>query len=160
MNEIDAKIIEILCKDARTSFSKIGRSLSIGKDTIFRRFNNLKQEGKVEKSTVIVSSKGIGIKGWCGIFIEVKQGASASVVKDNLLKLPQVFGISPTMGDYDFYLEMGFREIGEVDDFINNLKKIQEITTIDPIVYATHDWPLPTIRELEPDFLEWMLSDE
>ncbi len=160
MNTKDAEIIKILCKDARTSFSKIGRMLDIGTDTVLRRFRKLKTDGIVEQPIVILSSKNIGIKGWCGIYIAVKPGASVLAVKEKLTNLPQTYGIAPTTGDYDFYMEMGFRDISELDAFIITLKKIKEISAIDPIVYGTHDWPIPTLLTLDANFLELFLKIE
>ncbi len=158
MDEIDAEIIRILCKDARTSFSKIGRILDIGTDTVFRRFKKLKQEGKISGSTVVLSSKAIGIKGWCGFYVKVKQGSEALFVEDKLTKIPQLYGLSRILGEYDFYLEMGFRDFEELDVFVSSLRKIKEIVTIDPMLYASHDWPLPTLSTLDPEVLNWLLN--
>ena len=160
MDEIDREIIRILCKDARTSFRKIGRLLGIGTDTVFRRFKKLEQEGKISGSTVVLSSKKIGIKGWVGFFIKVKRGSSALVVKDRLTILPQVYGLVQLLGIYDFYLEMGFRDFEEVDAFVAGLRKIKEIEAIDLMLHASHDWPIPTLGTLNPEVLNWLLNGE
>ncbi len=158
MDEIDVEIIKILCKDARTSFSKIGRTLGIGTDTVFRRFRKLEQEGMIAGSTVVLSSKAIGIKGWAGLYLKVKSGSSSSIVKEKVTSLSQVYSLNKMLGEYDFYLEIGFREFEEVDAFINRLKTIREIVAIDPVFYASHDWPLPTLSTLNPVTLDWFLN--
>ena len=158
MDKIDSAIIEILCQDARTPFSKIGRMLGIGTDTVFRRFKKLKQEGKILGSTVVLSSKAIGIKGWCGFFVKVRQGSSTLIVKEKLTSIGQLYGLAQISGEYDFYLEMGFREFEELDTFITSLRQIREITAIEPMMYASHDWPLPTLSTLEPEVLNWFLN--
>jgi Lrp/AsnC family transcriptional regulator for asnA, asnC and gidA len=146
--------IRILCKDARTPFSKIGRILGVGTDTVFRRFNKLKQEGKVLGSTVILSSKVIGIKGWCGFLIKVKQGASVLIIREELTKQTQIYFLTRIMGDFDFYLEVGFRDFEELGDFVASLRKIKEILVIDPMMHASHAWPLPTLPTLKPEVLD------
>ena len=158
LDEIDAQIIKILCGDARTPYSKIGRTLGIGTDTVLRRFNKLKQEGRIVGSTVILSSKKIGIKGWCGFLIKIKQGFSTSIIKEKLTKLNQIYFFTQISGDFDFYFEFGFREIDELDGFIATLRNIHEILVIAPVMYASHDWPIPTLNTLNPQMLNWLLK--
>ena len=158
MDELDVEIVKILCKDARISFRKIGKTLGIATDTVFSRYKKLKQEGKIKGSIVVLSSKAIGIKGWCGFLVRVKEGYSPLIIKDKLKHLPQLYSLAQLSGDHDFYLEIGFREFEEVDIFVTRLTEIEEITTIDPIFYATHDWPLPTLSTLQPEILNWLLK--
>ena len=158
LDEIDAEIIRLLCKDARTPFSKIGKMLGVGTDTVFRRFKKLEQEGKISGSTVILSSIGIGLKGWYAFYVKVKPGSSISAVGETLANIPQVYGLVKLLGEYDFYLEIGFRDFKEIDTFITSVRQIKEIVTIDPMIHASHDWPLPTLSTLQPEVLEWLFK--
>lgn len=158
LDEIDAQIIRILCKDARTPFNKIGRMLNIGTDTVLRRYSKLKQEGKIAGSTVILSSKAIGIKGWYGFLVKIKQGTSPSFVKEKVKKIDQIYFFTQIIGDFDLYLEFGFREFDELDGLVSSLRNIEEILVIEPIMYASHDWPIPTLNTLNPQMLDWLLK--
>lgn len=158
MDKIDAEIIRILCKDARTPFSKIGRMLGIGTDTVFRRFKKLEQEGIISGSTVILSSIEIGLKGWYAFYVKVKPGSSISAIGQTLTNIPQVYGLVQTLGEYDFYLEVGFRDFKEINAFIASVRQIKEIVAIDPMIHASHDWPLPTLSTLQPEVLEWLFK--
>jgi DNA-binding Lrp family transcriptional regulator len=160
LDKIDAEIIRVLCQDARTPFKKIGRMLGIGTDTVFRRFKKLKEEGKITGSTIILSSKAIGITGWFAVFIRVRPGCSASVVRDKLSKIPQIYAMVHILGEYDFYLEVGFSSIVELDSFFTTLRVIKEVISADPMIYESHDWPLPTLFTLDPKFLDWLLNIE
>jgi DNA-binding Lrp family transcriptional regulator len=158
MDEIDAEIIKILCKDARTSFRKIGRMLNVSTDTVFRRYKKLKQEGKILGSTVVLSSIAIGIKGWCGLYVKTKRGSSALAVREKLSRVQQIYTFNQIIGDYDFYLEIGFRDFVELDHFVQKLREIKEILTIDLVLQATHDWPLPTLHTLNSEILDLFLG--
>lgn len=159
MDKIDAEIIRILCKDARTPFSRIGRILGIGTDTVFRRFKKLRQEGKISGSTVVLSSMGIGIKGWCGLYLKIKPGSSVSAVKEAIAEIPEVYGLVQILGEYDFYLEIGFRDFSELDAFVTKLRQIKEIVVIDSMIHASHDWPLPTLPTLKSEVLDWFFNE-
>ncbi|PVX23458.1 MAG: transcriptional regulator, partial [Candidatus Bathyarchaeum sp.] len=57
MDQTDYKIVRILCKDARTPFQRIAKTLGIGTDTVIRRYNKLKEDGVILGSTVVLNSK-------------------------------------------------------------------------------------------------------
>lgn len=158
MDEIDAEIIRILCKDARMPFKRIGKMLGVGTDTVFRRFRRLQSEGIISGSTVILSSKACGIRGLCGLFIKIKPGSSVSVIKDKLVKTEQLVVAYPKLGEYDFYVDVYFRDFQEVADLIDSLRKIEEIVAIDPMMYALQEWSIPFVLEFEAEIPSWVFD--
>ena len=60
MDETDSFIVEELKKDARTSFRKIARKLGVSPDTVINRYENLRAEGVIRGSTVVIDPKKIG----------------------------------------------------------------------------------------------------
>ncbi len=151
MDEIDSEIIRILCNDARTPFKKIGKMLGIGTDTVFRRFDKLKKEGIITGSTIILSSKACGIKGLCGLFIKLKSGSNSSIVKDKLMKTTWLIMAHPTWGEYDFYVDLFFRDFQEIADVIAILRKIKEVVSIEPMMYTLQEWSIPFAMPLETE---------
>ena len=155
LDEIDIEIIRILCKDARTPFKRIGKMLGVGTDTIFRRFKKLQQEGIISGSTVILSSKACGIKGLCGFFIKLKSGSSLSIIKDKLTETDKLTIAYPSLGEYDLYFEIYFRDFQEVTDLIAGLRKIKGIAAIDPMVYTVQEWSIPFVLSFEAEIPVW-----
>jgi len=60
LDKIDITILEMLKKDARTSFREIARKLDVSPDTISNRFERLKEQGIIINSTVIINPTKIG----------------------------------------------------------------------------------------------------
>jgi Lrp/AsnC family transcriptional regulator for asnA, asnC and gidA len=158
LDEIDTEIIRILCKDARTPFKRIGKMLGVGTDTVFRRFKKLQSEGIVSGSTVILSSKACGIEGLCGLFIKMKSGSSLSIIKDKLTKMSQLTVAYPSWGEYDFYVDVYYRNFHEVTDLIASLREIKEIVAIDPMIYALQEWSIPFILSFEAEVPVWLFD--
>ena len=155
MDEIDIEIIKILCKDARTPFKRIGKMLGVGTDTVFRRFKKLQEDGIITGSTVILSSKACGIEGLCGLFIKVKSGSSLTGVRDKIVLASQIIFAHPEWGEYDFYVDVYFRDYSEIVALIENLRKIKEIVAIDPIIYTQQDWSMPSFSFFEGEVPSW-----
>jgi Lrp/AsnC family transcriptional regulator, regulator for asnA, asnC and gidA len=158
LDEIDTEIIRILCKDARTPFKRIGKMLGVGTDTVFRRFKKLQAEGIISGSTVILSSKACGIEGLCGLFIKLKSGSSLSKIKDKLTKSSQLTVAYPTWGEYDFYVDVYYRDFQEVTDLIASLREIKEVAAIDSMIYALQEWSIPFILSFEAEVPPWLFD--
>ena len=158
LDKIDTEIIRILCKDARMPFKRIGKMLGVGTDTVFRRFKKLQDQGIISGSTVILSSEACGIEGLCGLFIKLKSGYSLSIIKDKLTKSSQLTVAYPVLGEYDFYVDVYYRNFHEVTDLIASLREIKEIVAIDPMVYALQEWSIPFILSFEAGVPGWLFD--
>ncbi len=57
LDEYDLKIIDLLARDSRMSYSQIGRILGLTRQTVKSRISRLEEEGIIERYTVKVSLK-------------------------------------------------------------------------------------------------------
>ncbi len=160
LDDIDTKMLQILCKDARTPFNKIAKSLGIGTQTAFRRYRQLQQKGVISGSTIILSTKACGIKGTCGLYVKLKPGASVSIVKTKIACIKQPLFIRPKWGEYDFYIELFYADFQEVTDLIADLRKLKEILAIETMMYMLDDWSMPFILTFECGLPEWAFSSK
>jgi Lrp/AsnC family leucine-responsive transcriptional regulator len=100
LDEIDLTILDILRKDARTSFREIARILKVSPDTVSKRFEKLKQQGIIVGSTVIISPSKIGYSFIARFGINVKPAYSSQVL-ENVIKIPSVIIASKLVGSHD-----------------------------------------------------------
>ena len=100
LDEIDLTLLEILKKDARTSFREIARKLKVSPDTISNRYEKLKQQGIIVGSTVIIAPSKIGYSFITRFGINVKPAYSSKVLQ-NIIKIPSVIIASKLVGSHD-----------------------------------------------------------
>ena len=86
LDKVNTTILEMLKKDARTSFRGIARKLHVSPDTIINRFERLKEQGIIVDSTVIINPKKIGYSFIARFGIDVKPAYSSGRAIN--LKLP------------------------------------------------------------------------
>ena len=158
MDKLDFEIMKLLCKDARMPFKSIGDKIGMRTETVFRRFQKLKEEGIISSSTVVLNSKAFGITGLCGLFIKLKSGASASIVSKILRTVPQLAVAQLTYGEYDFYVDVYFRDFSEIIELVSILRKQKEIEAIDSITYSDQEWSIPFVGGFEGELSEWWLN--
>ena len=100
IDKIDVAIIEALKKDAHTSFREIARLLNVSPDTISNRFEQLKKEGVIINSTVVIDPSRIGYSFIARFGINVKPAYSPQVL-EKIIKLPSVIVASKLVGSHD-----------------------------------------------------------
>jgi Lrp/AsnC family transcriptional regulator, regulator for asnA, asnC and gidA len=100
LDKIDNTILEMLQKDARTSFREIARKVNVSPDTIINRFERLKEYGIIVSSTVIINPKKIGYSFISRFGIDVKPAYSSQVLEE-IIRIPNVIVASKLVGKYD-----------------------------------------------------------
>lgn len=100
LDEIDQGIIEMLKKDARTSFREIARKLKVSPDTISNRYERLIEQGIILGSTVVIDPSKIGYSFIARFGINVKPAYSSQVL-DRIIQIPSVIIASKLVGSHD-----------------------------------------------------------
>ena len=110
MDKIDWQIVDMLLRDARVSYSDIGKHLGLGKDSIQRRVKKLIESGILKVPISILDAKKCGFEGIVDFFIRADI-ENIQAVEDHLSTLPYVLIIGRAIGDYNFYLSSFYRNI-------------------------------------------------
>lgn len=100
LDEIDLTIIEMLKKDARTSFREIARKLEVSPDTISNRYERLIEQGIILGSTVVIDPAKIGYSFIARFGINVKPAYSSQVL-EKIIQIPSVIIASKLVGNHD-----------------------------------------------------------
>lgn len=126
LDEIDSAIIEMLTKNARTSFREIARRLKLSPDTISNRYERLKEEGIIIGSTVVIDPSKIGYTFIARFGINVKPAYSSQVL-ERIIQIPSVIIASKLVGNHDLVA------ISVIKDF-EHLCKLRDIILEMPFV--------------------------
>jgi len=131
LDNIDSTILEMLKKDARTSFREIARTLDISPDTVINRFERLKDQGIIVSSTVVINPKMIGYSFIARFGIDVKPAYSSQVLEE-IIKIPSVIVASKLVGKYDLIsiiVVKNFQHLCELRDYILEMPYVEKVET-------------------------------
>jgi len=103
IDEMDIQLIEKLSKNGRCPFSKIAREVGTSTDTIIRRYERLKSN-KIVKTVIQIDLKKIGYRAFALFFLSLKAQSSISEIVNELSRMPNVYHIVKTSGDYDLFV--------------------------------------------------------
>lgn len=124
----------MLLRDARVSYSDIGKRVGLGKDSIQRRVKKLNALGVLRIPISILDAKKCGFEGIVDFFIRVDI-ENIQMVEDQLSTLPYLLVIGRAIGDYNLYLSSFYKDFNDIKEIISQIKKISSIISYEMICY-------------------------
>lgn len=128
LDEIDAKIIEILKQDSRTPFTEIASKLGVSDSTIHVRLKKLKDDGILRGFTVDLNEERLGLKIHGFAMISVKMGYLEEVVS-NLVQNKRINKIYETHGSNDLVALIAAADLNELREVMMEIRKTDNISS-------------------------------
>ncbi len=130
LDEIDLKIIEILQKNARTSFREIAKMLKISPQTVSNRVSRLIKEGIILGFITITDPMKLKRGILAFLEVSVRPGHSERVARE-ITSLKDGIIVFETIGTHDLIIYGFFKDHKDLANFVNNkLGKIKEVEKV------------------------------
>jgi DNA-binding Lrp family transcriptional regulator len=142
MDKTDRAISRMISEDARSSFRNIAKKLEISTSTVIRRYNKLRTNNLLIRSTISVDLKKLGYKARVLVYFNIKSGADIFELQKTLLKITNLIVLDKTLGKTDM---LAVLPISTVEDFLrlkakfNKNKQIKGVQF--DIVPIVGKWP-------------------
>jgi Lrp/AsnC family transcriptional regulator for asnA, asnC and gidA len=127
IDETDAQIVKKLAENSREAFRKIAEQIGISTDTVARRYKKLTQDGII-KATLQIDPTKIGYHANAYFNIAVSSEKDSLTIAEKLTKIPDLFLIIKTSGDYDMFFAIMIRDIDQL------LAVQEEVTRIPGVI--------------------------
>lgn len=123
----DLKIINVLNKDARKPYTAIAKELGVSDATIRNRIKKMLKEGVIKQFNVLVDYHKLGriIKAFIGLRV---QPPKLKEIVDHLIENPDVQVLYRTTGEVDLFVEVIFKDMDELNDFLESELNIDGVT--------------------------------
>jgi len=132
LDKIDSKILEILKKNAREPYTKIGKIVGLSEAGVRKRIRKLEKLNIIKKYTIEVNYEALNMKiAWIGIDVKPEQ---LMYVIDKLKNLDNVENIYISYGDHDIMIEFIYKDQRELNDLIKLIEKMEGVVRICPAV--------------------------
>lgn len=118
-DELDFKILTLLQKDGRMSFTEISKEINVAVSTIRHRYLNLIEEGTLTIIGRIEPSK-IGLNAHASILISVKPKSQLNAIFEALAQLPEVSFLASISGDYDIEANVMCQDMEHLHELIGS----------------------------------------
>ena len=130
VDQIDLQIITELTNDARKPFRQIAEKIGISTQTVIKRYNEMKENGLIQHCSISINLKKIGYSGSAHLLITGARESNLSETMEQLRKTPNIIFATNTIGDFEGYAVLAFKDITDLYERILELKKSLKIENI------------------------------
>ena len=118
-DELDFKILTLLQKDGRMSFTEISKKINIAVSTIRHRYINLIEDGTLKIIGRVDPNK-IGFNAYASVLISVKPKSHMNAIFEELTKLPEISFLALVSGDFDVEANVMCRDMEHLNELIRD----------------------------------------
>jgi len=138
-DKTDVKILKVITENSRLSYRKIAKKIEVSTLTVLSRMKKMEESGVIKGYSTLIDHAKLGFG--MTVIIEVKTTKGHSVLRDQLKKLENVYGIWGITGKNDLMILAKFADTDMLSKFT---KKIFAFPNIEGL--ETH-LVLDTIKE-------------
>ncbi len=136
IDSTDMQILNELMINGQMPYSKISQKIGVSRETVRKKFERMKKEGIIEKITVLIDGHKIGEQGIAFLMIMCLRGANKAAIFNNLKITPDVCLVSELMGDFDFFVWARVRNMQQIAELINDVRKYEGINRIETLLLS------------------------
>lgn len=127
IDALDFKIIQVLNKNARIPYRTIAEEIGVSDATIRNRVKKLLEEGIIKKFNVLLDYHKLGriIKAFIGLRVQPQR---LKEIVEHLNENPDVQVLYRTSGDVDLFVEVIFRDMEELNSFLESNLNVDGIS--------------------------------
>ena len=133
LDEIDARILEILQADGRISNQDLAARVGLSPSPCLRRVRMLEANGTVHRYVAIVNPEAVGegLQAMIEVRLEHQTSATVARFEKEILKYPQVLECYLVAGDWDYMLRVVARDLEDFREFsVNSLARIPGVANV------------------------------
>lgn len=131
MDEVDRKIIEILKKNGRATYTDIGKKVGLSEGAVRKRIKSLVSSGVIRRFTVQIAltegAKAI-------IMISADPSFPTSEVSDKLSKITHVETVYEITGQYDIAVIVSALNIAEVNECVEKIRRVDAVVNTNTMI--------------------------
>ena len=124
MDEIDEKVLRILEKDARASFTKIGKQLGLSEGAIRKRVEGLKKDGILKRFTIDYEKRGVVRS---VVLVSLGTKIPNSEVSKNVIQIPDVKHVYETSGEHDLIVILTSTTINNMNTSVDDIRAVRGV---------------------------------
>jgi Lrp/AsnC family transcriptional regulator for asnA, asnC and gidA len=127
IDQLDMRIIGSLTGDARKPYKKIAQELGVSDSTVRKRIGRMIEDGIIKEFTVLLDYHALGriIKAFIGLRV---QPPRLKGIVEHLQENPDVQVLYRTTGDVDLFVEVIFKDMEELNGFLESELSLDGIT--------------------------------
>ncbi|SES37438.1 Lrp/AsnC family transcriptional regulator [Psychrobacillus sp. OK032] len=135
MDIIDAKILEVLKENGRSTASDISKKVNLSIPAVSERIRKLEVANIIEQYTVKINREKMGYKLLAIIFVNIDHTANIQQFRESIIQFSEVMECHHMAGEYDYMLKVLVEDTAQLEVFLSEkLKSIRGVQTSNTLI--------------------------
>jgi Lrp/AsnC family leucine-responsive transcriptional regulator len=137
VEDIDRKIVSLLCLDGRISFTELSRQTGLSVSATHQRVRRLERRGVIKCYAAMIDPAAAGLPLTAFISIKPFDPASPDDAPERLAHLPAIEACHSVAGDENYILKVRVASPSALEDLLQQIRACAGVSTRTTIVLST-----------------------
>jgi Lrp/AsnC family transcriptional regulator, leucine-responsive regulatory protein len=137
VEDIDLKIVSLLCRDGRISFTELSRQTGLSVSATHQRVRRLERRGVIKGYAAMIDPAGAGLPLTAFISIKPFDPAAPDDAPERLAHLPGIEACHSVAGDENYILKVRVASPSALEDLLQQIRACAGVSTRTTIVLST-----------------------
>jgi Lrp/AsnC family transcriptional regulator len=122
LDSIDARILELIQRDASLSVAEIADQIGLSASPCWRRIKRMEEEGIIEKRVTILNAEKLGLEFevYAAVKLAMPTRENLQAFEEAMEKNPEVIDLATVTGAVDYMMRVVTTDIRSYDDFLRD----------------------------------------
>lgn len=130
LDDVDAQLLALLQENSLRTHVELAQAVGLSSAAVHKRLKRLRDDGSIERYTVILNRHALGLKLLCFIELRFKHNmgpANRDSLSKALSRFPEVLECFTLTGDDDAIMKVLVRDQEHLKEFVQRLAEAQEV---------------------------------
>ena len=137
MEEIDRRIVNLLSRNGRMSFTELARQAGLSVSAVHQRVRRLETEGVITGYVALCDPNVIGLPLTAIVSVKPFDPAAPDEVPEKLRNLDAIEACHSVAGDENYILKVRVASPTALEDLLQQIRSIAQVSTRTTIVLST-----------------------
>ena len=137
MEEIDRKIVSLLARSGRMSFTELARQAGLSVSAVHQRVRRLEQDGVIKGYAAVFDPVDIGLPLTAFVSIKPFDAAAPDDVPQRLQGLTAIEACHSVAGEENYILKVRVASPGALEELLQQIRSMAGVSTRTTVVLST-----------------------
>ena len=137
MEELDRRIVELLSRDGRMSFTDLGKATGLSTSAVHQRVRRLEQRGVITGYAAVVDSDAVGLPLTAFVSIKPIDPAAPDDAPERLEGIAAIEACHSVAGDESYILKVRGAGPADLEVLLAEIRAVANVSTRTTVVLST-----------------------
>lgn len=145
MEQLDQRILALLARDGRMSYTDIGKETGLSTSAAQQRVRRLEQRGVIKSYRAVLDAAELGLMVTAFVAIKPFDPSQPDDAPERLQHIEEIVSCYSVAGDASYLVKVHVSDTRELDMLLTRIRNHANVVTVTQVVLTTHFQNRPTL---------------